>query len=314
MDQFSLLGSLAKQLHQEFVQMYYLFLPVFFALAIALDWFKNPSGSPAFLETFKRAMIATLLVASFQEVSEMILLISNSVADRISDMSGFDTIFRMAKEKCQSYTLSPRTLIFGFDDMVISIISFGSYVVLYIARYITVSLYHFMWLLLSILAPLLMLFNLFRGTQMIPLNLFRSLIEVSCWKIVWAVLSAMITSLSFGNQYAADGNYLTIILLNFIIALAMLGTPMIVKSLVGSGLSTVAESLGMAAAVTLVAAPARVKTAFQIGRGVITDTAGFTRQVGSTLMGKRSSGLPPTPPSPSRPPTTPPITPSRSKT
>jgi hypothetical protein len=303
-DQFSLLGSLAKQLNQEFIQLYYLFLPVFFALAIALDWFKNPSGSPAFVETFKRALVATLLVASFHEISVAILTLSNSVADRISDMSGFDIIYRMAKEKCQSYTLSPMTLVLGFDDMVIAILSFCSYVILYVARYVTVALYHFMWLFLSIMAPILMLFHLFKGTQSIPLNLFKSMIEVASWKIAWAVMSAMITSLSFGNAYAADGNYLTVILMNFIIALAMLGTPMIVKSLIGSGLSSMAESLGMAAVVTMVSAPAKVKAALEISREVLSDTAGFSRQMGSQLIGSsRSHDTPHTnSPPPSAPP------------
>ena len=44
MPQFELLGSLAQSLHQEFVNMYYLFLPVFFALAVVVAWFRSPTG------------------------------------------------------------------------------------------------------------------------------------------------------------------------------------------------------------------------------------------------------------------------------
>src|SRR5665213_675772 len=237
MENFSLLGSVALQLHQEFVRFYYLFLPVFFMIGVALDWVRNPGGSADFLDTLKRAFIATLLVAGFQEISDTILAVTTAIADRISDMNGWDMFLKMAGEKAKSYTNSTTILVLGFNDLVIAFISYASYVILYIARYVTVATYHFMWIFLSILSPLLILMTLFRGTSQITVNLFKSLIEVACWRIVWAVMSVMITSLSYGNAYAADGNYLTVILLNLVIALAMLGTPMIVSSLVGKGLA-----------------------------------------------------------------------------
>jgi hypothetical protein len=307
---FALLGSLAHDLQQQFISLYYVFLPVFFALAIAIAWFKDPTGSPDFLDILKRAIIATVLVSAFDEISSTILAVTSGVADKISDMSGLDTFMKMAGEKCQSYTLSTTSLILGFNDMLIAIISFCSYAVLYVARYVSVALYHFMWLFLSILAPILILFSLFRGTQSVTINLFRGLIEVACWKIVWAVLSAMITSLSFGNAYAADGNYLTVVLLNFVIAMAMLGTPMIVKSLVGNGLSSMAESLGAAATVAMIAAPTRVQGALQIGRQVLSNTHDWASHTGnrmsSHLPGLKSVSGEQSPPPSAAPPASPP--------
>jgi len=284
MEDFSVLGSLSLRLHQEFVRMFYLLLPVFFMIAIAVDWFRNPAGSPDFLDTLKRAFVATLLVVGFQEISEAILAISSGIADKISDMSGLDSIIKMAGEKAGSYTKSSVSLVLAFDDMVIAFLSFASYIVLYIARYITVALYHFMWIFLSILSPILIVFHLFRGTSQITVNLFKSLIEVASYKIVWAVLSAMITALAFGNAYAADGNYLTVILLNFVIALAMLGTPLVVKSLVGGGLSTMAETLGMGAVVAMVSAPSKTVAALKMGREVLSDTKGFAGHYGAKMQ------------------------------
>jgi hypothetical protein len=306
MENFNLLGSLALQLHQEFVRIYYVILPIFFALAIAIDWIKNPGGTPDFLGTLKRAFIATLLVAGFQEISEAILAFTSAIADKISDMSGLDEFIKMVGEKCGSYPRSGTSIILGFNDMVVALLSFGSYVILYIARYITVALYHFMWIFLSILSPLLIALNLFRGTQTVTINLFKSMIEVASWKIVWAVLSVMITTLSLGNAFAADGNYLTVILLNFVIALAMLGTPLVVKSLVGSGLSSMGESLGMGAAVAMAAAPARAVGALSFAREVLSDTQGFTQHMGSKMWEGVQN---PNPPPPLVPPGTPAITP-----
>lgn len=274
-DNFSLFGSVVLNLHEELVKYFYLFLPVFFALALVIDWFRNPLGSPDFLATLKRAIIATLLVVGFQEISETILDLANGLADKISDLSGIDTFIKMASDKASTYTMSTTSIILGFNDLIIALLSFVSYVILFIARYLMVALYHFMWSTLVILSPILILFTLFRGTIGIPIALFRSLAEVASYKIVWAVLSAMLTSLAFGNEYAADGNYLTVILLNIIIALAMLATPLVVKSLIGSGLSSMSESLAAGAVMTMVSAPAKAASMTSIGREVLGGTANY---------------------------------------
>lgn len=292
MENFALLGSLAQSLHQEFVNWFYLLLPVFFALALAFDWFRNPAGSPDFLDTLKRAIIATLLLVAYQEIANAILSITTGIADKISDMSGLDTILKMAGEKTKNYTLTPMSLVLGFNDLMVAVLTFASYVVLYFARIISVAIFQFMWLFLSIASPLLILFNLFRGTAHITVNLFKSLVEVASYKIVWAILSAMLTSLSFGNAYATDGNYLTVIVLNFVIALAMLGTPKIVKSLVGGGLAGMSESLGIAATVAMAAAPAKAAAAIEMGREVLSDTRGY----GNHLLEKAYGPKPYVPP------------------
>ncbi len=295
-DNFSVFGSVVFQLHEELVRCFYLFLPVFFCLALVIEWFKNPAGSPDFLGTVKRAIIATILVISFQEISETILALADGLAMKISDLSGIDSIMKMASQKASTYTMSATSVILGFNDMVIALLSFLSYIVLFIARWITVAVYHFMWSTLVILSPILILFTLFQGTVSIPINLFKSLIEVASYKIIWAVLSAMLTSLAFGNAYAADGNYVTIIVLNFVIALAMLGTPLVVKSLVGGGLANMSETLGAGAVMAMVAAPTKAATAMKFGREALSDTAGYGahkfNQFKSTFAGPSSQGSP----------------------
>lgn len=286
-ENFSVFGETALRLHSEFERLYYVFLPVFFALSIAIDWIKNPSGSPDFLSTLKRAFVATLLMAGFKEISEGIVAITTGVADRISDLSGIDAMIEMAKNKSQNYSLNATSMLLGFNDLVIAIISYLSYFILYLARFATVAVYHFMWAILTILAPLLILFGMFRGTMSIPINLFRSLIEVSSYKIIWAVLSVMIQSLAFGEAYAADGNYLTVIILNFVIAIALLGTPMIVRSLVGSGLSAMSQSLGMGAVVAIASVPAKAKMLATRAKPFMENTAGFAKHYASRLGGSK---------------------------
>jgi len=289
MDQFALLGSVAAKLHSELRGLYYMLLPVFFSLALVFAWFRHPQGGPDFVETIKRAFIATLLLVGFFEITDAILFITHGLATKIDDMAGLESVMKMAGEKARSYTLSATSVVLAFNDLLVAVLAFLSYILLYIARFITVAIYHFSWIFLSIIAPILLLFHLF--TPKLTLNLFRSMIEVASWKIVWAVLSAMLAALPFGNAYMADGNYLTVIVLNFVIALCMLGTPLVVHSLVGSGLSGMSGALAPAVAGAMIAAPAKAATVTQIGREVLGNTKGFAAHHASHLASRVGSAF-----------------------
>lgn len=241
MDQFAFLGSLVTRLHGEFHQLYYLLLPLFFAGALMVSWFQGMGARPDFLGVLKRVVLGTLLLVAFPEITNVILLISEGLTKKISDMSGLDSFIEIASQKTKDYTLSPTTLLVGFNDLMISMMSFGSYVFLYAARYITVAMYHFSWAFLVLLAPFILLFNAFTNTM--TMGLFRSLIEIASWRVVWAVLSAILTALPFGQSYQVEGGYVTIAIINFVIAICMLGTPLVVHSLVGHGFASVAGTI-----------------------------------------------------------------------
>jgi hypothetical protein len=273
MENFELLGALAQKLHSELRSTYYLMLPIFFCLSLVVTWLKAPTGGPDFLETVKRAFIATLLLAGFQEITDTILFVTSGLAEKISDMQGLDMFMQMAGDKARSYTASPTSLVLGFNDLIVATLSFLSYIILYIARFVMVAVYHFSWVFLSLIAPIILLFHLF--SPKITLNLFKSMIEVASWKVVWAILSAMLAALPFGNAYTASGNYLTVIVLNFVIAISMLCTPMIVKSLVGGGFSAFADTLGPLTTAAMLATPIKAASAMRVGRGVLETTKGY---------------------------------------
>lgn len=282
MPEFELLGSLMRDLHQEFVKLYYMLLPVFFALAVVVAWFKSPTGSPEFLEIIKRTVVATILLVAFPDISKAILFVADGITEKIDKLSGLDTVIRMAQEKSESYSMSVSSVILAFNDLVIATLSFLSYLVLYIARYLTVAMYHFFWTFFMIAAPLLLLFNLFEGTKEITKNLFKGMIEVACWKIVWAILGAMLTALSFGEAYRAEGGYITIIVLNFVIAIAMLMTPMMVSSLAGKGLASMSTTLSTGAIAAMSVGPAKAMALGKIARSTIGNT-------GSNITHRKSS-------------------------
>jgi len=256
MPNMDVLGSLVRDLHESLSQLFYMMLPIGIMFSVIFGFLK--SGDPNYPDVVKRALVASLLLATFPETSNLILDICDGIAARIDNMQGLETFLRMAQEKSQSYSQSTMSLVLKIDDLIIAILSYGSFVLLLVARYISVALYYFVWVLLSILSPLMILAYIFPATSGITKNLYRGLMEVAAWKIIWAVLSAMLTALSFGNIYNTDGSYLTLIVLNFVIALAMLCTPLVMKSLIGDGVQAMAQSLGMSAAMSAVSLPIRL--------------------------------------------------------
>jgi hypothetical protein len=284
------LGSLVQDLHHGLSQLFYIMLPVAVLFSVVFGYLK--SGEANYPDIIKRSFVAALLLASFPEVSNLILDICDGLALKIDNMSGIETFMRMAEEKSRSYAIAKNVLLLKFDDLFMAILSFGSFLLLLLARYITVALYYFYWVLLSICAPLMILCYVFPKTAGITANLYKGLIEVALWKVIWAVMSAMLTSLSFGNIYKTDGSYLTLIVMNFVIAIALLFTPMIMRSLIGEGVQATAQTIGTTAALAAVALPTRIATVHQVSREMISNTRLYASQkfqnIQSTFRSKGS--------------------------
>ena len=284
------LGSLVQDLYHGLSQLFYIMLPVAVLFSVVFGYLK--SGDANYPDIIKRSFVAALLLASFPEVSNLILDICDGLALKIDNMSGIETFMRMAEEKSRSYAVAKNVLLLKFDDLFMAILSFSSFLLLLLARYITVALYYFYWVLLSICAPLMILCYVFPKTAGITANLYKGLIEVALWKVIWAVMSAMLTSLSFGNIYQTDGSYLTLIVMNFVIAIALLFTPMIMRSLIGEGVQATAQTIGTTAALAAIALPTRIATVHQVSREMISNTRLYASQkfqnIQSTFRSKGS--------------------------
>jgi len=74
--------------------------------------------------------------------------------------------------------------------------------------------------------------------------------------------------------------------MNFVIAVAMLMTPMIVRSIVGQGFHSMSSTLGPAAVAAMVAAPARAATVVTTSREVLSNSSNFMRDKISRLKPK----------------------------
>ena len=102
-------------------------------------------------------------------------------------------------------------------------------------------------------------------------------------------------ALSYGDAYQAEGSYITLIVLNFVIATAMLMTPMMVSSIAGKGLVGMSTAIGAAAVTAMTAAPAKAMTMAKTSRSAIGFMGDSAKSVGVTdgsprkMMNKKSS-------------------------
>lgn len=264
------LGSLVRDLHQMLSSLFYVALPVAIALSVCIGFLKGET--PSYVDILRRALVASILLISFPEVSGWILDICDGIANKIDTMSGLDAVMKMAQEKANSYAGAQNVLLLKFNDLFIAVLSFASYIILYVARYLTIALYYFFWVMLSVLSPIMILCYMFPSTAGITKGLYRGLIEVASWKIIWAIQSAMLASLSVGNIYKTEGSYITLTVLNFVIAIGLLCTPMLVKSIVGDGLQSASTAMGTAATAALIALPARAAKASVTSREVLNNS------------------------------------------
>ncbi len=252
MDNFNLLAPMARELYFELKYLYFLLLPLFFLTAITITWFQ---GSGDFVEKTKKVFIGTILLIAFPEISQAILDITNGLADKIDDMSGIENIMKQAGLKMESYQKPSFKSLLAFGDMLIAVLTYLSYLIMYCARFIMVAIFHFSWAFLTILSPIILLFHVFSSKMTV--NLFRSMVEIASWKIVWAILSLILKTLPWGETIAIKGNYLTLIVMNFVVALSMVATPIVVRSLVGSGFTAFTSSLTPLVAITMTSVKAK---------------------------------------------------------
>ncbi len=236
------LATEAHKLHGIFQNAFFAMLAAFLTLAVVLEFFKIPIGeSSGFLTLVGRALIATFLLIALPEIMNFVGDATDSIAHEIGDLNQFKLVLARMGDKLKMLSFSWTSV----KDMLILVISFLSFFILYITVYFADAAFLYCWTLIYVFSPLVFALYIFPATAGATKSLFRSVIEVSLWKIVWASMAALLwsTALSDINKPEFQIDFLAAIVLNLMLAISVLITPILVKSLLTSGASTVASSL-----------------------------------------------------------------------
>lgn len=243
MTDFSWLAAEAKQIHHIFQGMFFSFLTLLLLIGVFLEYFRIPLGSmPSFSILVSRAFIAAIMLISFQEFINLLATFTDEFSSKIGDLNAFKLVVAKMGDQCEKATWSWASV----KQMVIVSISFVSFFILYVTVYFTDALYLYTWTLLYIFSPVLIALYVLPQTAGATKNLYKSLFQVSSWKIVWSVLATLLWSAALIdlNKLGNENTFLTIIIFNLMLAASLLFTPKIVNAMLSGGLASVAPSIG----------------------------------------------------------------------
>lgn len=238
----SWLATEAKKIHEIFAGYFYLLVTVLMLLGITAEYFKWPIGQiPNFGTIVGRAFIAALLLHAYPDITNIIADLTDAISGRLGDLNNFKLILDRMGDKLGELSWSW----VSFKETVMLLISFLTFFILYFSIHIADSFYIYVWVMLYVFSPLLIAMYVLPATASATGALFRSLIEVACWKIVWSVIATLLWSsaLSQINTESSQVSFLSAIGFNIILAGSLLLTPFIVHALAGSGLTQMGKDL-----------------------------------------------------------------------
>ena len=252
MTDFSWLAQEAKSLHTLFENIFYGIVTVLILIGVAIEFFKIPlGGTPSVQILIGRAVIATVMLITFPEVTNTLADLTDNLGQEIGDLSNITKVTERLSEKLEQETFSIQV-----KRLVIGAVAFLSHLILYISLFILDALYFFTWSVLYIIAPLCFALFALPQTAGLAKNLYKSLFIVSSWKISWHILSALLWSAALieFEKTGSDIGFFTLISFNLLLALSMFFFPIVVTSFINTGLHSFSGRMaGFAASAALLA-------------------------------------------------------------
>lgn len=230
-EEYEKLLPVARQIYEHTSQLSWQMLLPLFLVSVAVSYSTDLGISGAILVKLKRLFLVAILLVAFPMIAEFVQILGVEIARSIDDMTGIDMVLDAASKKAELYSFDLEGLINLGSDLLIGSLVLVSFVILIVARFFLLAFQHFYWFLLVALGPFLILGSLFEASSGITKGLFKTMFQISCWPVIWSILSAFLKALPFASTYAVEGNLITIVTLNLIIAVALLFSPFIVSQL-----------------------------------------------------------------------------------
>ena len=253
---FSSFQTMAKELHGQFLAIYWALIAPMVLIVILLEFFKGETPAPD--KILRRVFISTLLILSFDYVQKTILYLTDQLTLRIEDISKLSELTSLLKAHIQNMDIG----LFAIRKSLIYILGFFSYLFAYIGVFTAQAVIQFSWAILYICSPLMIMAYISEKTASVTGGLYKGMIHVCLWKILAAILGVLLLEFAKTPSYNEE-NLLTVVIINLCIASSLLLVPFTVKSLVGDGLTSSASV--MAALPGVIASKHIRKTAFRTG-------------------------------------------------
>lgn len=230
-EEYEKLLPVARQIYEHTSQLSWQLLLPLFLVSIALGYTTDLGLSGAVIVRLKRLLLVALLLVAFPTIAEFSQTIGVELAKSIDDMTGIDMVLDAASKRAEAFSFDIEGLLNLGSDLLVGALVLLSFIALIIARFFLLAFQHFYWFLLVALGPFLILGTLFEASSGITKGLFKSMFQVACWPIIWSILSAFLKALPFASSYSVEGNLITVVTLNLLIAIALLFSPFLVSQL-----------------------------------------------------------------------------------
>lgn len=240
---FNWLATEARTIHHLFSNLFYSMITFCLFIGIFVEFFKIPTGGlPSFVPLVGRALIAAIMLSSFPEFLNLVGDITDGLAEKIGALNEFKYVLAKMGDQLDKLTWSWTSV----KQMTIVVISFLAFFILYISVYVSEAIYFYSWTLLYIFSPICFALYVIPQTQGAALGVYRSIIKVASWKIIWAVLATLLWSAALSDleKLGDSANFLTVILFNLILAGSLLFTPFIANLLFSGNFAQAATKAG----------------------------------------------------------------------
>ncbi|MCB9092878.1 MAG: hypothetical protein H6621_00090 [Halobacteriovoraceae bacterium] len=250
---FSNIVEVAKDIHAEMLTVYWILIAPLVVLLIILEFFKGEQENPNVEAILKRAVISMLLLFSLNFVINTIGMIGDGIVGRIDKITN---VWDVLKNLGPNYENSSGDW-FNLRENILYAIAVLAYLIAYLGFFVAEALTHFVWVVLFVVSPLMILAYIPNQTASITGNLYKGLIKVIVWKVLWTVLGALLLKLAMNPQFTGLEDYLMAIVLNLCIGLSMLFIPIATRSLINDGMEGAASAI---AAVPTMATATAIKS------------------------------------------------------
>lgn len=239
---FEWLPDVCRELRDGLIQVYWTLLVPYVVLMICLDFFRMPEAPPNAGRIIKRAFVSVLLLISFEESMNMLAMLSDGVTEQINGIYQLKDLLKHLGDEYANMEVSWLRA----REAILYIMNLIAYIIAYLGVFVADVIVHFVWAILYVVSPLMILMYVSERTAFVTNNLYKGLINVISWKILWSILGALLLKMAISSEAAASDNFLLVVLLNLCIGLSMLFVPFVAKSLVNDGLSGMASMMAAA--------------------------------------------------------------------
>jgi hypothetical protein len=252
--------------------MYWVLLVPFVLLLLVLEVLKDES--PNLKEIFRRVLISILLLYTFDWTLDALATIGDAVT---ANINGLEKLGEVLKGLGPNYQGSGSW--FNMRETTIYIFNLAAYIIAYLGFFVATVLTHFVWTILYVCSPLMILMYVSKSTSFVTASLYKGLTNVVLWKILWSILGVLLLKFAMQPQVTGMDDYLMSIIVNLCIGVCMLFIPLATKSLISDGMGSVANTMALAPAI---AAAGAIKAGAQ---KFASKATGHAKNLG-TLAGK----------------------------